>query len=214
MRSGVGWLLLLQLMAATGMAQSTAFQADDRHRLGVFVIGTLGNGNLKGTTGNRRFTIIGLSYSYLLHRNQVLDLRVEPEIVPLALLSEPFFKGTNMQAQRDLPPFTERKITYGLGANPLGLDFAFLPRRRMRPWIKVHGGFLYFGRNVLEADAAEFNFTVDGRTGLEFQLGRGRAVSFGYMFQHMSDAYEAAGNPGVDSHMLILSYSFSLGSHR
>ena len=45
------------------------------------------------------------------------------------LLAEPFIKGTDFQAQASVPPFTETKVTFGVGTNPVGADVIFLPEK-------------------------------------------------------------------------------------
>jgi hypothetical protein len=129
--------------------------------------------------------------------------------MPVELLREPFERGTNIQTIRSFP-FTESKVTYGVGTNPVGADVIFLPRRRWQPYIGVHGGFSYFTRNVLASQAARFNFMLDGRAGVRFPLGGSRTLSVAYMFQHMSNAYIASENPGVDSHMIQVMFDVPL----
>lgn len=63
--------------------------------------------------------------------------------------------------------------------------------------------------NVLsELPRNQFNFMLDGRAGVRFPLHGGKSLSVAYMFQHMSNAYTAMENPGVDSHMVHLAYTF------
>ena len=50
---------------------------------------------------------------------------------------------------------------------------------------------------------------LDGRAGLRFPMGEGKSLSVAYMFQHMSNAYAATANPGVDSHMIHVAYAFA-----
>jgi hypothetical protein len=197
----------------TGIFSSTrinaqAVQWPPRNEFGVFAVLPLANGSLKGITSDRHFYLFGLSYSRLLGHGRVCDVRLVSEIMPVELLAEPFVKGTNIQTLNALSPFTETKVTYGLGSNPLGADLVFLPQRKWQPFTGVHGGFSYFMSNVLDAEGAQFNFMLDGRAGLRVQMGGGKALSVAYMFQHMSNAYAAAANPGVDSHMVHIAYVF------
>jgi hypothetical protein len=179
-----------------------------RNELGIFGVIPLANGSLKGVTTNRRFYLFGLSYSRLLGHSRICDVRWVSEIMPVELLSEPFIKGTEIQTLRSVAPFTETKTTYGLGANPVGADIVFLPGKRLQPFTSVHAGISYFTRNVLAFRAAQFNFMLDGRAGLRFPLHGSKAISVAYMFQHMSNAYTALENPGVDSHMVHVAYTF------
>jgi hypothetical protein len=179
-----------------------------RNELGGFGELPLANAQWKGVTSDRHFFLFGLSYSYLLTHHRVCDVRWVSEIMPVELLAEPFIKGTNIQTLRSVAPFTETKTTFGLGTNPVGADVIFLPERRWQPFTGVHAGASYFTRNVLGFRAAQFNFMLDGRAGLRFRLHGGKSLSVAYMFQHMSNAYTALENPGVDSHMLHVAYTF------
>ena len=110
--------------------------------------------------------------------------------------------------QASVPPFTETKVTFGVGTSPVGADVIFLPEKPWQPFTGVHAGISYFTRNVLSSHAAQFNFLLDGRAGVRFSLRGGKSLSVAYMFQHMSNAYTALENPGVDSHMVHLAYAF------
>ena len=203
--------LLLFLVPLISYAQTSAPQPKDappRHELGIFGVLPLANGHLKGTTSDRHFFLFGLSYSYLLTHRRLCDVRWVSEIMPVELLAEPFIKGTNIQAPRSVAPFTETKTTFGVGTNPLGADVIFLPERRWQPFTGVHAGASYFTRNVLDFRAAQFNFMLDGRAGMRLSLHGGKSLSMVYMFQHMSNAYTATTNPGIDSHMVHVAYAF------
>lgn len=192
-------------------AQTSALQpqaAPARNELGVFAVLPLANNHLRGTTSDRHFFLFGFSYSYRLVHRRVCDVRWVSEIMPVELLAEPFIKGTDFQTQRSVPPFTETRVTYGLGTSPVGAEVIFLPQRRWQPFTGVHGGISYFTRNVLSFQAAQFNFMLDGRAGVRFPLHGGKSLSVAYMFQHMSNAYTALENPGMDSHMVHVAYAF------
>lgn len=192
-------------------AQTSAPQpqaAPPRNELGVFSVLPLANGSLRGTTSDRHFFLFGLSYSYLLVHSRVCDVRWVSDIMPFELLAEPFVKGTDFQTQASFSPFTETRVTYGLGTSPVGADVIFMPEKRWQPFTGVHGGISYFTRNVLSFRAAQFNFMLDGRAGVRLRLHGGKSLSVAYMFQHMSNAYTALENPGVDSHMVHVAYAF------
>jgi hypothetical protein len=207
-------LLLLILPPQNGHAQTTTpatpqqQTSTSRNELGIFGVITAANGSLKGVTSDRHFYLFGLSYGRLLGHSRVCDVRWVSEIMPVEFLAEPFVKGTEIQTLASVSPFTETKVTYGMGTNPVGADVIFLPEKQWQPFIGVHGGFSYFTRNVPTFRAAQFNFMLDGRAGLRFPLHGGKSISVAYMFQHMSNAYTADENPGVDSHMIHVAYTF------
>ena len=57
-------------------------------------------------------------------------------------------------------------------------------------------------------DVTSGRIMLDGRAGVRFRLHGGESLSVAYMFQHMSNAYTALENPGVDSHMVHVAYAF------
>ena len=190
-----------------------------KNTLEVETAGTVAaNGSLEGTVVDRQLYIVGLSYRRLLTQKENVAIRYTFEAIPLAALREPFFlsgcafPGPNRcvatQAPQDFPFFTHRRTSYGTGASPAGIEFDFLPAKRIQPFFGVRGGFIYFNRNVLETFASQFNFIIDGRVGARFPLRSGRDISFAYMFQHLSNADIGSSNPGLDSHMISLTYSF------
>ena len=204
--------LFLLLPSLTAYAQTSAPRPQasppPRSGLGAFGVLPLANAQWKGATSDRHFFLFGLSYSYLLTHRRVCDVRWVSEIMPVELLAEPFLKGTNFQTLRSFAPFTETKTTFGVGTKPVGADVIFLPERRWQPFTGVHAGASYFTRNVLGFRAAQFNFMLDGRAGVRLSLHGGKSLSMAYMFQHMSNAYTALQNPGVDSHMVHVAFAF------
>lgn len=189
---------------------SAGVSVTDKNSLSVHLLGTVANGSLQGTSQDRRLFLIGAAFNRLLAQGSSAELTFTSQVIPFALLREPYFIGTNTQSPRNLLPVTETRKNYGAGASPAGLKVNFLPRKKVQPFIGMEGGFLYFSRTALSPHASQFNFTVDGRAGVEFPLSFGKAVSFAYMFQHMSNANIARQNPGVDSHMLTLAFRFPL----
>jgi hypothetical protein len=200
------WPMLLQAQKCDNSRQS----APERNSISLQMVGTVGNGSLQGTSNDRRLFLIGAAYNRLLTKRKLAALTFTSQLIPVALLREPYFLNTDIQAVRKFPLSTETRRNYGAGASPAGIKVNFLPGKKVQPFLGIQGGFLYFSRRALSFKASQFNFNVDGRAGLEFSLPSGKAISFAYMFQHMSNAYIAKENPGVDSHMLTLAYRFPL----
>lgn len=200
------WPMLLQAQRCDNSRQS----APNRNSISLHMVGTVGNGSLQGTTMDRRLFLLGAAYNRLLTTNKIAALTFTSQLIPVALLREPYFLNTGIQAVRKFPLRTETRRNYGAGASPAGVRVNFLPGKRAQPFLGIQGGFLYFNKTALSPQASHFNFNIDGRAGLEFPLPSGKAISFAYMFQHMSNAYIAKQDPGVDSHMLTLAYRFPL----
>lgn len=203
---------------ARGQTSSPGQQVN-RHTLEVEFAGTLTDGHLEGTVVDRQVYLLGLSYRLLLKRNDTVAVRYTFEAVPLAALREPFFvmgcsfpspdRCVAVTAPQDFPTFTHRRSSYGTGASPAGIEVSFLPAKHIQPFFGIRGGFIYFNRNVLDTFASQFNFTIDGRGGVRIPLRSGKDISFAYMFQHLSNSDIGRTNPGLDSHMISLTYSFS-----
>lgn len=174
------------------------------------MVGTVGNGSLEGTTIDRRLFLLGAAYNRLLSSKKLADISFTSQLIPVAILREPYIIATDIQAFRSSPPGTDFHKNFGAGASPAGIRVNFFPGKKVQPFFGIQGGFLRFSHTALTPNASHFNFTIDGRTGVEFPLRSGKAISFAYMFQHMSNAYIAKDNPGVDSHMLTLAYRFPL----
>ena len=202
----------------------------DRNQLEIEGTGTLTNMRWQGQTLDRHLFEIGVSYERLLTKRNWGSMSFASEAVPFAALREPilracpfdpitlqcvgpFFTGLLPEKIGSFSfPFesTGYRTSYAAGAAPVGFVFRFLPERHVQPFVGVRGGFLYFNRNVLADDASQFNFTLDGRAGVRIPLPDGKAISVAYMFQHMSNKGISRDNPGMDSHMISLSYSFPL----
>lgn len=199
-----------------GHAQSTpSANPAGAHSLEIEAVGTVADGHLEGTVEDRQLYLLGLSYRLLLKQNNTIAVRYTFEAIPLAALREPFLfisclrpGNPCVQVQSDFSPFTRRGTSFGAGTSPAGIEVSFLPSRHIQPFFGVRGGFIYFNRNVLSALASQFNFTIDGRGGIRIPLRSGRDISFAYMFQHLSNADIGRQNPGLDSHMISLTYSF------
>jgi hypothetical protein len=180
-----------------------------RNSLAIVGAGTFANGAIRGVTSDRHLSLIGIRYSRLLAQTGVLTLRYTPEVVPAAWLSQPIWFD-HIPLRRSTP-YTHTETTYGAGASPVGFEFGFVPEGKLQPIVSTNEGFLYFSRNVPSFYAAQFNFTLEVRLGMRLRLDHARAWSFEYVYHHLSNAYMAAQNPGVDSQMLSVGYGFRLG---
>jgi len=99
--------------------------------------------------------------------------------------------------------------TFGGGISPLGQKINFMPRRRVQPYIAANAGFLFFTQPVPSNGATMFNFTFEAGGGVEFYSKPGRSWAIDLRVHHLSNAYTAVENPGVDSAMVRLAYSFT-----
>lgn len=196
---------LLPLFQGQPAVAQTAF----RDTLTVSGAATFSNSDFYAQTSSSHLFLLGLEYSHRLLVNEVFTLSYAPQILPFALFSQPRVSAAATLSPTPHPTSPSGPV-YGAGASPIGLGFFFAPAHKIEPFVSTAAGFLYFTRNIPSPTAAQFNFTVEGRAGVRLRLHQGSALSFGYMFHHLSNAFEAVTNPGVDSQMLYFGYTFSL----
>jgi hypothetical protein len=98
--------------------------------------------------------------------------------------------------------------TYGGGVSPLGQTVNFFPRRRLQPVFAANAGFVAFDKVTPSNYATMFNFSFEVGVGVQYFTRPGRAWTIDYRYHHISNAYRGQQNPGVDSGLLKLTYSF------
>ena len=101
-----------------------------------------------------------------------------------------------------------RQWTAGQAMSPLGMQWNFLPRRKIQPLFTAHIGYMYTTKPVPVAFAGSFNFTFDFGAGVELYRSRTRSLRIEYRFHHISNADSATENPGIDSGLFQLGYVF------
>ena len=180
-----------------------------RNFVEIFGVATLADGSLQGVTKDRRLFLFGAAYSRVLSRHRIVETRFTSKLIPIALLREPFSIFAPVQTLAS-NQFTVMRETYGFGASPVGIEMDWLPRKKIQPFFGVEAGFLRFDRNVPDVVATKFNFTIDGRGGVLIALPHERSFSVAYAFEHMSKAYIGHDNPGLDAHMISVTYRIPL----
>jgi hypothetical protein len=101
-----------------------------------------------------------------------------------------------------------RRWTMGEAISPVGFQWNFLPRRKLQPYFIGHGGYMYSTQPIPVASAGSFNFTFDLGAGVEFYRTRSQSIRAEYRYHHISNNDTAFDNPGIDSGVLQLTYSF------
>lgn len=134
--------------------------------------------------------------------------------------SEPI--GPCVPASYQLPPITIQGGTYtvtqtvtctrrwviGEGMMPVGFQWSFLPRHRLQPYLIGHGGYMYSTQPIPTQDAGNFNFVFDFGAGFEMFRSRTQSIRVDYRYHHISNHNTASENPGIDSGLAQITYSF------
>ncbi|HLM03368.1 MAG TPA: acyloxyacyl hydrolase [Pyrinomonadaceae bacterium] len=107
---------------------------------------------------------------------------------------------------------TVRETTYGFGISPANFRFTFLPRRRVKPFLKLGAGALYFNKPLPVPYAGRYHFMGDWGGGLMIHSKKNpkRFLSIGYRYFHISNAniYGKENNPGYNANTFYLGFSF------
>jgi len=101
-----------------------------------------------------------------------------------------------------------RQNTYAEGLSPFGFQLNFVPKHRLQAVFSNHEGYMFSTRPIPAEASGAFNFTFEFGAGLEWYLSHRRSVRLEYALQHFSNKDSADENPGVDSGLIKLTYSF------
>jgi opacity protein-like surface antigen len=99
------------------------------------------------------------------------------------------------------------RSTYVSGFSPLGYKLSMLPHRRVQPFVTGLGGFAVSPRDIPVFNSSTFNFTFELGAGVEIYRTHTRSCQLEYRYHHLSNTGGSA-NPGVDSGVVKVSYSF------
>jgi len=101
-----------------------------------------------------------------------------------------------------------RQMNYAQGLSPAGFAVNFRPRHRLQPTFRTLEGYIFSTKPLPVASAGSFNFAFELGVGFEYFVAPKRSVRVEYQLQHYSNDYTASANPGVDSGIFKLTYSF------
>jgi hypothetical protein len=173
---------------------STATVETQRYReLSFYTAQSFGYPIIMSDLKDQRLTVFGARFTGLLYRFRHLNLNGNIDLKPLALYSNDV-NGP-------------RQYTYG-GAVEIGLQLVPHTHWRYQPYFEVNGGTAMFTRNVPTSDARRVNLCVDFTPGFYIPVGPNRAIKTGLGFYHFSNDYTVRHNPGLDTFLLYVGYSF------
>ncbi|HET7206435.1 MAG TPA: acyloxyacyl hydrolase [Terriglobales bacterium] len=111
-----------------------------------------------------------------------------------------FLKG-NFEYAIDAIPlllvFQPANTAYGVGLNPLGLKWNFVPHRSFAPYFEIGGGTLFTTHEV-PAGSSNVNFTSGAALGIH-HLGESKTWSLDVRYIHISNAGLTTPNPGINT---------------
>lgn len=101
-----------------------------------------------------------------------------------------------------------RQWTFGEGFSPIGVKANFRPHHRLQPVFTSLAGYMFATKPIPIADAGSWNFTFEIGAGFEYYRSASRSIRAEYRLHHISNAYTADSNPGIDSQMIQITYAF------
>ena len=168
------------------------------------------SGEKEYNTSGRSFGMINLRWGRVIGTAKSVTYEYQIEVTPVAFalkneVANPAFQTA--QTTPNVPP-TIRKTTYGVAVSPVGFRFLFQPKKRLKPFVAIHAGFIIFNDDLPLPDASAFNFAGDFGGGLQYQIKPDKAISFGYKYYHISNIHLGETNPGYNANVFYIGYSF------
>lgn len=100
------------------------------------------------------------------------------------------------------------RSTYVTAFSPLGYKLSVLPGKRIQPFVTGLGGFALSPRDIPVFNSSSFNYTFEFGGGVEWFQTHMRSCRIEYRYHHLANAGNAAENPGIDSGVVKVTYSF------
>ena len=159
-----------------------------------------------GVTPDRKVFTLNLQYDRVLFTTGDVAWKYMGEIVPVALITQ--HPETLLVPGGGTQTLGSNKTVFGAGITPLGAQVNFRRRRKVQPFLSANGGLLYFTDQVPVVNSSQFNFTFSFGAGVQIFRGNRNALTLGYRYHHISNDETAPRNPGVDSNLFYVGYSW------
>jgi hypothetical protein len=160
-----------------------------------------------GVTTDRKLFKAGAGYSWVVVTNHKLTLRYVLGISPLIFVTQPAAIDFKHSTPSNIIVRSAR-TTYGFGGDPLGLRLN-LGARKIQPFVDTHAGLVIFTDDVPVPDSSQLNFMFSFGGGLEFFRESRNSWTLGYRYHHISNDEVGVRNPGIDNHMIYVSYTWA-----
>jgi hypothetical protein len=168
-----------------------------------------------GVMPDRNHVFVGLQLTATVVRSRRWAFGFAPEIVPLLLVSNnPTYRTISVPDGRRFSIEDGRGSVAGFAISPIALQGQVRIASRWRAYAAGAGGVVWFTRNVPVAQARAFNYTFEAGGGVRWQYRSRQSLRVGYKFHHLSNAYSAPANPGIDAAVFLVAYERAFGAKR
>src|SRR5713226_1363393 len=149
-------------ISATSTGSSASGSPDhtlekNKNEFGIWAGGSLGlPASLGGSRDRKIPLLLGFRYGRVLLASRYAALEYTLDVVPVAIVSGPQGAFSNPGGLGS--PGGGRDYVYGAGIVPVGFKLFLAPEHRIKPYLTVSSGPLYFSKQVPVPDSARFNF--------------------------------------------------------
>ncbi len=120
-----------------------------------------------------------------------------------------FVHGRFVWAIEAMPIFAQFSPAsiYGIGLAPVVWRWNFTPQPRWSAFGEMAMGGMW-STEPIPADTSRGNFTAHWGAGVRLRRRGPHAVVVAYRFQHLSNGNQLGSNPGVNSHLVLIGWSY------
>jgi hypothetical protein len=175
---------------------------------------TFFSGHKEYNTEGRRFGMLNIRWTRTIGTRKNITYQYFFEATPLAVAFNNETNNPKFISKIESPeqPPKIRKTSYGIGVQPINFRFIFMPNSRIKPFIQIGAGMIFFNHKMPVPESTFYNFTGDVGGGIYYSLDRERqnkAIILGYRYFHISNFNTSKFNPGYNANIFYLGYSFS-----
>lgn len=164
-----------------------------------------------GHTPDRHLFLVGARAEWALRTVRSFTLMATVDVVPFAMVTNnPTYRVVEYKPTANetttIKERTGSAPVYGAGLSPIGLELLGPRIGAARLYLAGAGGGLWFTRETPEPNARRFNFTLEYGLGLRVPLRSGTSMTLGYKYHHLSNAWTAPRNPGLDGNVVYVGF--------
>ncbi len=168
------------------------------------------SGRKEYDTAGRKFAMASFQFGRVIGTTKGVTFEYMFEVIPISFAIKNEVKNPDYISEKETPdtPKTVRTNTFSIGVQPAAFRFVFMPRRRLKPYVRLGAGFIFSSKPIPVPDSPSYNFAADFGGGLMYHLSRKRTINFGYRYFHISNMNIGEINPGYNANVFYVGYSF------
>jgi len=172
-------------------------------------------GSHLGVTPDRDHLFLGVHGTWNVWRTGRWAVGYAPEVVPLLLISNnPTYETVTLPGGERRMFEVGTGVVAGFAISPIGVEGQVRLATRWRVYGAGAAGGVWFTRDVPVAYSRQFNYTFEVGGGALWNVRPRESLRFGYKFHHLSNAYTALQNPGIDGAVLLFGFEHAFCADR